>query len=243
MGHETADGFQETEKPHLGCAINGEKGNGSCKSEGGCPSRPVISVPEEPPSSNCCSTSSVETAVVVIGSENRTIDSISREGDEVSKMKHEDKPWVVDLKCGETEMSEGEKVCRICHLSSAQSFKGSSTGAKMELICLGCGCNGELGVSHLHCAEAWFKLKGNRKCEICGEMANNIRGFGADKFMEEWIESGVRTNGIEVSAPNSSQSSREEVCWHGQPFCNFLMACLVIAFVLPWLFRINGGIW
>jgi len=82
-----------------------------------------------------------------------------------------------------------------------------------------------------------------RKCEICGEMVNNIKGVGADKFMEEWIESGVRNSGIDINPPNSSQRSREEVCWHGQPFCNFLMACLVIAFVLPWFFRINGGIW
>lgn len=53
---------------------------------------------------------------------------------------------------------EAEKMCRICHLSP--------DGAEdvLELIQLGCGCKGELGIAHRHCAEAWFKLKGNRYC-------------------------------------------------------------------------------
>lgn len=48
-----------------------------------------------------------------------------------------------------------EKVCRICHLSSEQC-EGS------DLIQLGCGCKGELGAAHRHCAEAWFMVKGDR---------------------------------------------------------------------------------
>uniref|UniRef100_A0A2P2PXU3 RING-CH-type domain-containing protein n=1 Tax=Rhizophora mucronata TaxID=61149 RepID=A0A2P2PXU3_RHIMU len=31
----------------------------------------------------------------------------------------------------------------------------------MDLIQLGCGCKDDLGIAHAHCAEAWFKLKGN----------------------------------------------------------------------------------
>ncbi|KAL9232181.1 hypothetical protein vseg_007319 [Gypsophila vaccaria] len=144
--------------------------------------------------------------------------------------------WVINVKCEDgDEFFEGERVCRICHLNSEQPLKlMSSTLGKVDLIMLGCGCKGELSVAHLHCAEAWFKLKGNRVCEICGQTANNVTGTGNGSFMEEWKERRLNRN-----ASNSSGTSSEEGCWHGQPLCNFLTACLVIAFIIPWFFRIN----
>lgn len=62
---------------------------------------------------------------------------------------------------------DGEKVCRICHLSSEGSLEtiavtDVATTTSMDLIQLGCGCKDELGIAHASCAEAWFKLKGNR---------------------------------------------------------------------------------
>lgn len=119
---------------------------------------------------------------------------------------------------------EAEKVCRICHLSPDRAEDGS------ELIQLGCGCKGELEIAHRQCAEAWFKLKGNRYCEICGANAKNITGEDGSRFMEEWHDRRV------LSIRNSSERAG---CWRHQPFCNFLMACLVIAFILPWFFRIE----
>ncbi|MQL90429.1 hypothetical protein Taro_023036 [Colocasia esculenta] len=53
---------------------------------------------------------------------------------------------------------DAEKECRICHVNPDR--RESSDGS--ELIQLGCGCKNELGIAHRHCAEAWFKLKGNR---------------------------------------------------------------------------------
>lgn len=50
-----------------------------------------------------------------------------------------------------------QRVCRVCHLSAKES--GMDTA---ELIELGCGCKGELGDAHSRCAEAWFRVKGNR---------------------------------------------------------------------------------
>lgn len=136
---------------------------------------------------------------------------------------------VIDVKDDEGELDSGncdnEKVCRICHLSSDRRMDAA------DLIQLGCGCKDELGIAHHHCAEAWFKLKGNRICEICGECAKNITGIGDNRFMEEWNDR--RMPGI-----RGGPSERER-CWRGQPFCNFLMACLVIAFILPWFFRVN----
>ena len=78
---------------------------------------------------------------------------------------------VIDIKSGSCkkvyENSEGERVCRICHLTSVQSLDettvGTASSAKSaDLIQLGCACKDELGIAHAHCAEAWFKLKGNR---------------------------------------------------------------------------------
>lgn len=92
--------------------------------------------------------------------------------DVVSKMKvnvlDDDKcsSCVIDVKNGES--LDVEWVCRICHLSSDQSLESTSTSAststsnEKELIQLGCGCKDELGAAHSYCAEAWFKLKGNR---------------------------------------------------------------------------------
>ncbi|XP_074269832.1 uncharacterized protein LOC141592857 [Silene latifolia] len=149
--------------------------------------------------------------------------------------KEEKESCVIDVKCEEdVEVFEGEKVCRICHLNSEQESKSGSLREKNDPMMLGCGCKGELSVAHSHCAEAWFKVKGNRTCEICGQTVTNIKGVGNEGFMEEWKESTSNDN-----TPNSSERNAEEACWHGQPLCNFLTACLVIAFVVPWFFRIN----
>ncbi|KAG9137825.1 hypothetical protein Leryth_022286 [Lithospermum erythrorhizon] len=115
-----------------------------------------------------------------------------------------------------------QQLCRICHLSALESGK-----SLVDLIVLGCGCKGDIAFAHSHCAEAWFKLKGNRICEICGEHANNITGAVDIRFMEEWNEN------------RSIVDSERRGCWQSQPLCNFLMACLMIAFVLPWFFRVN----
>ncbi|XP_019169250.1 PREDICTED: uncharacterized protein LOC109165089 isoform X1 [Ipomoea nil] len=125
--------------------------------------------------------------------------------------------------------TEGQRVCRICHLNAKEDEAKTK-----DLIELGCGCKGELGFSHLRCAEAWFKLKGNRFCEICGETARNVTGAGSRSFMEEWSD-GRPSSGHS----GSSGESGSRCCLERQPLCNFLMGCLVIAFVLPWFFRVN----
>ncbi|XVE51485.1 hypothetical protein DITRI_Ditri02bG0044900 [Diplodiscus trichospermus] len=141
----------------------------------------------------------------------------------------EDSSCVIDIKGsggGRRQLEEswdGEIVCRICHLNSEQSLEStdskSTTAAAMDLIQLGCGCKDELGIAHSHCAEAWFKLKGNRMCEICGQTAKNITGVRDNRFIEDWHDQGSISGGV-------SSSDRGGGCWRGQPFCNFLMACL-----------------
>ncbi|GAB2298581.1 hypothetical protein Dimus_032648 [Dionaea muscipula] len=148
---------------------------------------------------------------------------------------------------GQSWIHCADMICRICHLESWDGIgdgaavvvvpisetetetESTETGINLNLILLGCGCKGELAAAHSHCAEAWFRAKGNRVCEICGETARNVTGLGDDRFMEEW-------NGGSGSAATYTYGGG---CWTGQPLCNLLIACLVIGFILPWFFRIR----
>lgn len=103
------------------------------------------------------------------GSENKDLihpNMMSKVLEDEVKVKglEDDKPssCVIDVRADES--SDLEWVCRICHLTSDQSLETTSSSScnERELIHLGCGCKDELGVAHSYCAEAWFKLKGNR---------------------------------------------------------------------------------
>lgn len=48
-----------------------------------------------------------------------------------------------------------ERECRICHLS----LMDSCCGVAIELKC---DCKGDLAAAHQHCADTWFKIRGNR---------------------------------------------------------------------------------
>ncbi|GLJ06930.1 hypothetical protein SUGI_0052950 [Cryptomeria japonica] len=125
---------------------------------------------------------------------------------------------------GQLEVSEsgigGEKECRICHLG-VEAEAGTS-------IVLGCACKDDLAVSHKHCAEAWFKIKGNRTCEICGSIARNVVGIEEADFMDQWNEGSTTTTTTE---PRNF--------WRGHRFLNFLLACMILAFVISWFFHFN----
>ncbi|KAL0306785.1 UNVERIFIED_CONTAM: hypothetical protein Sradi_6095800 [Sesamum radiatum] len=109
--------------------------------------------------------------------------------------------------------------------------KGRPRWEELELVPLGCDCKGELGFTHPRCAEAWFGQKGDRECEICGKTAANVRENGEETsiFMMEWNE----MRAVVASLDGSRESSRR--C--KQSFCNLLLACLVLAFLLLWFFR------
>ncbi|KAM1455630.1 hypothetical protein ACFXTI_004665 [Malus domestica] len=194
--------------------------------------------------SNCSVDGNVSETVVVInssqsgiavGDNRRLVPKVEELGSskvlmEESKKKvpqAENDSYVNDMKCGSGRgfgnKWDGERVCRICHLNSdispPRKMGTANSSITADLIQLGCGCKDELGVAHGHCAEAWFRVKGNRTCEICGETAQNITGHGNNRFMEEWHEATLADIGNNSSERNAS-------CWRGQPFCNFIMACL-----------------
>lgn len=159
--------------------------------------------------------------------ENGSMASNAAPVDETAKMGVKLSSFVIDID-GNVAMGDNQRVCRICHLSAKESGK-----SLLGLIELGCACKGELGVAHLDCAEAWFRVRGNRFCEICGDTAKNIKGVSDYGFMEAWND----RSSTDPSSALSSEGSRR--CLRGQPLCNFFMACLMIAFVLPWFFRVN----
>ena len=69
---------------------------------------------------------------------------------------------VVDLESAvpdvKVHVDKVERDCRICHLSMDMN-NHESDGTPIEL---GCSCKDDLAAAHKHCAEAWFKIKGNK---------------------------------------------------------------------------------
>ncbi|KAK7410234.1 hypothetical protein VNO78_00861 [Psophocarpus tetragonolobus] len=64
------------------------------------------------------------------------------------------------------ENSKGERICRICHLTNVTTVGTANSATSTNLIQLGCACKDELGIAHVHCVEAWFKLKRSRLIDI-----------------------------------------------------------------------------
>ncbi|KAF5747597.1 hypothetical protein HS088_TW05G00322 [Tripterygium wilfordii] len=54
-------------------------------------------------------------------------------------------------------LAKVERDCRICHLGLESNSHES--GVPIEL---GCSCKDDLAAAHKRCAEAWFKIKGNK---------------------------------------------------------------------------------
>lgn len=64
----------------------------------------------------------------------------------------------VDLPEVKVHLGKVERDCRICHLSMDMS-NHHECGTPIEL---GCSCKEDLAAAHKKCAEAWFKIKGNK---------------------------------------------------------------------------------
>ncbi|KAL7133891.1 hypothetical protein ABFS83_12G170900 [Erythranthe nasuta] len=143
----------------------------------------------------------------------------------------------------EEEEEELGRECRICHMSlvSCSSPAGSVSRVGIEL---GCCCKDDLAAAHKHCAETWFKIKGDKICEICNSTAQNVVGPDDDMEGGEAEHGGIeRSNLAAGSSDNSSNNSggaRESWSWlNGHRFLNFILACFVFAFVISWLFHFN----
>lgn len=78
-----------------------------------------------------------------------------------SNMSGESPVGITDLEGGavENKLRLGKNVrdCRICHLNTDSANQDSGL-----LFVLGCSCRDDLAVAHRQCADAWFKIKGNK---------------------------------------------------------------------------------
>ncbi|XP_057955088.1 uncharacterized protein LOC131149052 [Malania oleifera] len=157
--------------------------------------------------------------------------NVSVEGQKEPNVLESEKNSCIAEKCNGRSLSgenlDREKVCRICQLSSERPSDAS------DLIQLGCGCKGELSISHHRCAKVWFKHKGSRQCEICGETARNVSGVEENNIgfrVDYWND--MRLMG-------AYSVDREDSCSWRRSFCNFVVASLVLVFILLWFFRVN----
>ncbi|KAF5752539.1 E3 ubiquitin-protein ligase MARCH8-like [Tripterygium wilfordii] len=153
------------------------------------------------------------------------------------KVKESSSASEIDLECGLPEIKVHsaivERDCRICHMSLDAG--NQEEGIPIEL---GCSCKDDLAAAHKHCAEAWFKIKGNKTCEICGSTARNVANANESDSTElsnEESDVTVATAGALPAHPVHDNRS----FWHGHRFLNFLLACMVFAFVISWLFHFN----
>ncbi|OIT20590.1 PREDICTED: uncharacterized protein LOC109219971 [Nicotiana attenuata] len=123
-----------------------------------------------------------------------------------------------------------KRDCRICQLS----FDASNPESEVPIE-LGCSCKDDLAAAHKQCAEAWFKIKGNKTCEICGSIARNVAGANEAELVEQWNEANDAAS-VAATAPATVETRN---FWQGHRFLNFLLACMVFAFVISWLFHFN----
>lgn len=78
-----------------------------------------------------------------------------------------------------------------------------------------------------------------RVCEICGEVATNVNGLEnimdngmSIDMMVEWGDTRLLR---EAASARASSAAASDKCH--RTFRNIVMACLVLAFVVPWFFR------
>lgn len=80
-----------------------------------------------------------------------------------------------------------------------------------------------------------------RTCEICGSVALNVVGVNEAEMMEQWNEANENATRMVTAAPVHPAETRN--FWQGHRFLNFLLACMVFAFVISWLFHFNVPSW
>ncbi|KAJ8427528.1 hypothetical protein Cgig2_019947 [Carnegiea gigantea] len=73
-------------------------------------------------------------------------------------------------------------------------------------------------------------------CEICGSTARNVVGVNEVELIEQWNEANETAA---TSAPPLHHPVETRRFWQGHRFLNFLLACMVFAFVISWLFHFN----
>ncbi|KAI4354601.1 hypothetical protein L6164_003450 [Bauhinia variegata] len=115
---------------------------------------------------------------------------------------------VVEIESGVPEikvhLAKIERDCRICHLGLESD--SHECGVPIEL---GCSCKDDLAAAHKNCAEAWFKIKGNRTCEICHSIAQNVYST-TEEMKENSADSNNANAASTVSTPAPGPSTETQ---------------------------------
>ncbi|KAL6123628.1 hypothetical protein ACLB2K_076147 [Fragaria x ananassa] len=120
----------------------------------------------------------------------------------------------MDLECGgvpaevKVHVARVKRDCRICHLS--MDATNHESGIPIEL---GCSCKEDLAAAHKQCAEAWFKIKGNKTCEICGSTARNVAGVNEAELAEQWNE--ANDTAMPPAPVTTTQPAENRNFWQG----------------------------
>ncbi|PIM98869.1 hypothetical protein CDL12_28645 [Handroanthus impetiginosus] len=219
--------LQEARVVDLESADGGKDGGGGSGGGGGGGHPQVTTVDE---GSGALSSDANE-IVLVLENNGKNKEKNERRESNVSECSVE----ILDLESGTHEtklhLARTARDCRICHLSMDATNQDS--GLPIEL---GCSCKDDLAAAHKQCAEAWFKIKGNKTCEICGSVAQNVAGVNEAELTEHWNEA---NDAIATTATSSAPITESRNFWQGHRFLNFLLACMVFAFVISWLFHFN----
>lgn len=73
-----------------------------------------------------------------------------------------------------------------------------------------------------------------RTCEICNSVARNVVEVNESEEIEKSNE-----NNSNAAVQTSATPSVTQSFWRGHRLLNFLLACMVFAFVISWLFHFN----
>lgn len=77
-----------------------------------------------------------------------------------------------------------------------------------------------------------FVFSHARTCEICGSTAQNVVVSDEAELIEQ-------SNEADTTRAPHTQATETQGFWQGHRFLNFLLACVVFAFVVSWLFHFN----
>ncbi|XP_038972228.1 uncharacterized protein LOC103708403 isoform X3 [Phoenix dactylifera] len=122
------------------------------------------------------------------------------------------------------DIPEEEAVCRICMIELCE---GSDT-LKLE-----CNCKGDLALAHQECAMKWFRIKGNRNCEVCKQEVQNLP---VTLLRRRSVETSATRNG------NTSNQTTVYRCrvWHDMPILVIVSMLAYFCFLEQMLVVENG---
>ena len=78
-----------------------------------------------------------------------------------------------------------------------------------------------------------------RTCEICNSVACNVVGPTDMEAVQQVSESHTDGAATATSLAPAPSTLETRTCLNGHRFLNFLLACMVFAFVISWLFHFN----